>query len=550
MRDRISWQGGAILAVALGLALAPLRVAAQVTPPVKVELVPWANNIQAITAMANCGDHRLFVATQGGSIWIVTDSMTVRPEPFLNIYWLVHFAGEQGLLGLAFDPGYADNGHFYVHYTQPFSAGHNSIVSRFTVSVDDPDQADPNSEMVLMSIPQPGVIHKAGDLEFGPDGYLYLSIGDGGPQGDPDNQGQSLDTRLGKILRISVNADGTWNAPATNPFAGAQGDTLPETYAYGVRNPFRISVDPLNGDVWFGDVGQNSFDEVNRIPAGSNGLNFGWRCYEGAMPIYPTECPDSSSLAWPVAEHANVMNGGDFCAVIGGKVYRGSKYPRLYGRYLYTDYCSGVIRSIREEGSMGWVNEELHAPVWAGNTTFGKDSAGELYLANQVTKRIYKIVDRCPMPAPVLLNSGDSLHCSTATAYTWFHDGLELPDTTAGIAVQGDGLYWAVTDMGGGCMFTTDTVQVIHSGLAPLPATALRIWPNPALDQVTVILPAPRADGWQIALYDALGRPVRQWRGLPGGRISLQLDQVPAGQYILRARSSTGRIHGVLGIMR
>lgn len=534
-----------LITVGLGL---PAK--AQISPPVEVQRVPWVGNLQFITDLADCGDGRLFAVSQGGSIWVITDSMTVLPQPFLNIWWLIYFSGEQGLLGLAFDPDYASNGHFYVNYTQPYEAGHNTIISRFTVSTGDPNVADPNSEVVLMTIPQGGDIHKGGDLEFGTDGYLYLTIGDGGPQGDPTNNAQNLNTRLGKVLRIDVHADGTWSAPPDNPFATAV-DTLPEIYAYGVRNPFRLGLDRLTGDLWFGDVGQSSYEEVNFMEAGTSGMNFGWRCYEGNMPYLPDDCPDGTALRYPVVAHANIMNGGSFCALIGGKVYRGSQYPRLYGRYFYTDYCNGSIRTIRPAEGGGWLDEQVLAPGMAGNTCIAEDSAGELYLANQLTQTVYKLVDRCPMAAPTLTDADTALHCSDAVGYAWYRNGELLPgETGQALAYPADGIYWAVADMGNGCLFTTDSLQVLHTGIPSAPSIALKTFPNPAQDRLTVQLPFATNTPWQVELVDLLGRPLHRWPGAGNQSLDLSIAEVPQGRYLLWARTAEGAYCVALCVVR
>jgi glucose/arabinose dehydrogenase len=378
---------------------------AQTTPPVTVDLVPWATGLQYVTEIAHCGDGRLFAATQGGTIWVISDSMTVLPQPFLNIWYKLWFSGEQGLIGLAFDPDYAENGHFYVNYTQPDSLGHNTIISRFTVT-SDPNVADPNSEVVLMSIPQTGYEHKGGDLEFDEAGHLYISIGDGGPQGDPNQHAQNLNSRMGKLLRIDVQDDGSWTVPPDNPFVGAESDTLPEIWAYGLRNPYRIGLDTVADRLWIGDVGGSSYDEVDAVSLDAGGLNFGWRCYEGDAPFLPGDCPSDTGITWPVTTQANILNGGSFCALIGGKVYHGNQYPRLYGRYLYTDYCSGNIRSVRPADGGGWLDESLLPTSAPGSSCIAENHLGELFLANQVTQTVYKITDHCPMPAPVLTRNG------------------------------------------------------------------------------------------------------------------------------------------------
>jgi glucose/arabinose dehydrogenase len=536
-----------ILTAAAVLACMPLQ--AQTTPPVTVDLVPWATGLQYVTEIAHCGDGRLFAATQGGTIWVISDSMTVLPQPFLNIWYKLWFSGEQGLIGLAFDPDYAENGHFYVNYTQPDSLGHNTIISRFTVT-SDPNVADPNSEVVLMSIPQTGYEHKGGDLEFDEAGHLYISIGDGGPQGDPNQHAQNLNSRMGKLLRIDVQDDGSWTVPPDNPFVGAESDTLPEIWAYGLRNPYRIGLDTVADRLWIGDVGGSSYDEVDAVPLDAGGLNFGWRCYEGDAPFLPGDCPSDTGITWPVTTQANILNGGSFCALIGGKVYHGSQYPRLYGRYLYTDYCSGNIRSVRPADGGGWLDENLLPTSAPGSSCIAENHLGELFLANQVTQTVYKITDHCPMPAPVLTETGDGLQCSSASSYAWYHNGVLLVDSTAAQLINPpDGLYWVAADMGGGCLFTTDTIQVLHTGLAMPGPVAVHVRPNPARDQFTVTFQQPPAGPCQLELLDPLGRHIAHWTAMGQRSVALQLTGIPAGRYVLRITAGADRSSTVVDLL-
>ncbi|HEY0979149.1 MAG TPA: PQQ-dependent sugar dehydrogenase [Flavobacteriales bacterium] len=523
---------------------------AQTAPPVTLDLVPWATGIPYITDIADCGDGRLFVVQQGGAIRIVSDSMTVLPTPFLNIFSQVHFSGEQGLLGLVFDPDYATNGHFYVNYTTPPAAGHNTIIARFTVSDSNPNVADPTSQVVLLTIPQPGVIHKAGDLEFGPDGMLYLSIGDGGPQGDPANSGQRMDTQLGKLLRIEVQEDGTWTVPPDNPFVGAVSDTLPEIWAFGARNPFRFGIDPLNGDLWFGDVGHQGFEEVNRLPGDTSGVNFGWRCYEGFQAYALEGCPADSLLEFPMITHANILNGGTFCAVIGGKVYRGSRFPRLYGRYLYTDYCSGEFRSFLPDGQGGWLNEQLRAAGQFGFSCLVTDGAGELFTGNRGQQMVYKVVDRCPMDAPVLSDLGGALFVDAGVGFTWLHDGDTLHDVTGPELVGPvSGSYQVVVDMGNGCLFTTDTVEVVSTGVPTWRAPVVQVRPDPASDRVMLTWPK-NLPALRIELLDLFGRVVRRWPGGADGSAELFVGDLPSGRYVVRLNTAAGWSSAALGVVR
>ena len=270
---------------------------------------------------------RLFVAQQTGEIRIV-DGAALLPNPFLDLSDLVSCCGEQGLLGLAFHPDYATNGFFYVHYTD-LNGG--SVIARYSVSSSDPNAADASSSLTLLTWPQPFGNHNGGQLAFGPDGFLYIGVGDGGDAGDPDNRGQDLTTLLGKVLRIDVDSTDpglNYAVPPSNPFFGSP-PTLPEIWAYGLRNPWRFSFDRGTGDLFIGDVGQNAVEEIDFQPAASpGGENYGWRLMEGSSCFNPpTNCNDGS-LILPILEYSHFLG----CSVTGGYVYRGSLYPQLRGR--------------------------------------------------------------------------------------------------------------------------------------------------------------------------------------------------------------------------
>ncbi len=256
-------------------------------------------------------------------------------------------------------------------------------------------------------------------------------------------------------------------------------------------------------------------------------------------------------LQFPVAAHANIMNGGNFCALIGGKVYRGPRFPRLYGRYLYTDYCSGVIRSILPADGGDWTDEQVLAPGLAGNTCIAEDSAGELYLANQITQRVYKLVDRCPMPPPMLMDVDTALQCSDATGYAWYRNGELLPaETGQALHFPADGSYWVVADMGNGCLFTTDTVQVVHTGLpASVPPDGLKVFPNPAMDHLRISLPQQAATSWAITLLDLSGRPVRNWTSMGDHPRTIAVNGLVAGRYLLRVTTGSGTYCAPVGIV-
>jgi glucose/arabinose dehydrogenase len=332
-----------------------------------------ADGLERPVGLFNAGDGsgRLFVLEQPGTIRIIKEG-EVLPTPFLDIVDRVGSGGsEQGLLGLAFHPNYAENGHFYVNYTD---RNGNTVIARFSVS-DNPDQADPASEVQLLGVEQPFGNHNGGMLAFGPDGYLYLGLGDGGSAGDPFGNAQSLSTLLGKILRIDVDDGDPYAIPPDNPFASGGG--RPEIWAYGLRNPWRFSFDLLTNDLYIGDVGQNQWEEIDFLPAGSpGGANFGWNYREGAHP-YEGSPPAGLNLIDPVAEYDHSQG----CSVTGGYVYRGQDLPDWSGVYLYGDYCSGLVWGLLHLPDGSWQNARLFESG-ARITSFGQDQAGEIYLVD------------------------------------------------------------------------------------------------------------------------------------------------------------------------
>ena len=341
----------------------------------------------------------MYIVEKPGRIAIAGMDGQVIATPFLDITDRVNDnGGERGLLGLAFSPNYADDGYFFVNYT---GSGGSTVVSRFTRSNADPNQADPDSEVELLNFSQPFSNHNGGDLAFGPDGFLYISSGDGGSGGDPQNNSQTRTNLLGKILRIDVlSQPGTYVIPADNPFANDD-QTLDEIWALGLRNPWRMSFDRETGDLWIGDVGQNSKEEVDFQPASSTGgENYGWRCYEGNEPFMNTaSCPDASELTFPVHTY-NTSGTNPGCSVTGGYVYRGCDYPEMIGRYIYADYCSGRIWSLTPNGSGGFTNVELLNGANFEFSSFG-EFQGELYLTAFDEGRVYKVTDANAQPLTV-----------------------------------------------------------------------------------------------------------------------------------------------------
>jgi glucose/arabinose dehydrogenase len=332
---------------------------------------------------------RLFVVEKTGRIRVIKNGALLA-QPFLDLSGRVSGGSEQGLLGLAFHPQYAANGRFVVNYTN--SSG-DTRISVFRVTAN-PDVADPSSEQVILAVAQPFANHNGGMVVFGPDGKLYLGLGDGGSGGDPQGNGQSKGVLLGKILRVDVSGAGALSVPADNPFVGQAGSRT-EIWSYGLRNPWRFSFDRAQGDLYIGDVGQNAREEVDVSPAaagGGRGVNFGWNVMEGTACYAPSSGCNRSGLTPPVLDYDHA----DGCSVIGGYVYRGQAIPALRGRYFYADYCGGWVRSFLAQGAVATDQRDWPSLRPGGQvTSFGEDAGGELYVMTSSGK-VYRIAPAQP----------------------------------------------------------------------------------------------------------------------------------------------------------
>ncbi len=521
--------------ILLSLALAlPFLVSAQLNP-VRIALQNWATGLSKPLWVTHAGDDRLFVVQRQGIIKIIADSMQVLPTPFLNLTMVVNSTNsEQGLLGLVFDPGYADNGYFYVYYINGNGTG-TSRISRFQVSAD-PNVADPTSEVILYTVPQPYWNHNGGCLQFGPDGYLYCGFGDGGSGNDPDGNGQNLGTALGSMIRIDVSQhDSTYAIPPDNPYVNTQ-DTLPEIWASGLRNPWRYSFDRLTGDMWIGDVGQNAWEEVNFWPAGDNsGPNFGWRCREGFVPtpgVSQTGCVASGPFVEPVAAFNHSTQG--WCSVIGGYVYRGPSYPRLYGKYIFTDYCTSDFITFGENYAL----DTLLSSTVNGTSAIGEDMAGELYVVDHEHGTVKKIVDACPMPAPVATYDGQVLSSTTANSWQWLLDGVVVPGANEQSYVPDvNGTYQVRANFGGNCLLLSDTVEVSNTAIQEVGEFRPAIYPQPATSTIELRSDVTGKASYDLELVDALGRTVRTttWPSQLAS-ISIDLRGLADGTYVVRGQ--------------
>lgn len=350
------------------------------------QIESFATGLTQPVDIAHAGDSRLFVVQQNGRIKVVNSDGSVNATDFLNISNLTTSSGERGLLGLAFHPEYNNNGYFFVNYTK--TSNGETVIARYKVSNNNPDVTDATSASIIMTIPQDFSNHNGGCLRFGPDGLLYIGMGDGGSGGDPNNRAQNINSLLGKMLRIDIDNGTPYISPTTNPYAGAT-PGADEIFYTGLRNPWKFNFDKLNGNLWIGDVGQNATEEINRVNAPLiGGLNFGWRCYEGNSNYNTTGCGAASNYYFPIATYP--LGGGN-CSVVGGYVYRGNNHPSYMGKYIFADYCSGKIGYIDavNGGAISWTPSQIVSQL----ATFGEDINGELYLASRSNGTLYKILD-------------------------------------------------------------------------------------------------------------------------------------------------------------
>jgi glucose/arabinose dehydrogenase len=358
-------------------------------PTVALTLV--ADGMLDPVGVTSGGDRRLYVNERAGRV------VAIEPDGSLTVFGdlsdRIAAGGERGLLGLAFHPDYQHNRRLFVDYTRSGAGGDegDTVVAELRASANGAT-LDPTTERVLLTVDQPAANHNGGQLAFGPDGYLYIGLGDGGGGGDPFGNGQNPDALLGSILRIDVDAapaEGkAYAIPPDNPFAGGGG--APEIWAKGVRNPWRFSFDRTTSQIWIGEVGQGAYEEIDRAPAETGGLNYGWPILEGNHCYESATCVPPAGYQPPITEYSHA----DGCSVTGGYVYRGTEQPGLGGFYLFGDYCSGNLWAIRADAAApagGIVTPQLLLATGLAISSFGEDAAGELFLADLNGGSIYRI---------------------------------------------------------------------------------------------------------------------------------------------------------------
>lgn len=507
--------------------------------PVTVGLEQFTIGLSNPVAITHAGDERLFVVEQAGYIQILDAEGVASTTPFLDIHTRVKSGGEQGLLGLAFAPNYSETGFFYVYYIHGTGSG-SSRISRFNVSAN-PDVADEASEQILFTWPQPYTNHNGGDIHFGPDGYLYIGFGDGGNGGDPQGHAQNFTDPLGDMIRIDVSdPDTTYTIPPTNPFANATGDTLQEIWASGLRNPFRWGFDALTGDLWIGDVGQNAYEEVDHWPAGeqyNSHPNFGWNCYEGLHDFDPDGCVGLTNYVPPVAEHAQSTFG--WYSLIGGRVYRGAEFPRLEGRYLYTDYVGGQFYSLLPDGIGGFTRELVRSTSTQGLACIGENSTGELFVGNVTTGKIFHLVDACPMAAPTILLEDGSLQSSLADGYAWYLNGTVVPGATAQNYVPMENGTYTVRGTFGTCQLFSDPLLITTVGIASLEMPQFQMRPVPAKEEL-VLSQLPNGTE-RVRVTDMTGRTVLEVSAMnTKERLVLNVAELRNGNYVVSILGRNG----------
>ncbi|MBI1191773.1 MAG: cadherin [Bacteroidetes bacterium] len=517
-------------------------------------LQPFASGLSEPVDITNAGDDRLFIVEKRGAIQILNARGAKIPTPFLDIDPQVSTGSERGLLGMAFHPEYATNGYFYVNYTN--NAG-NTVISRFTRSALNPNVADPASEVILLTVTQPFSNHNAGDLNFGPDGYLYIALGDGGSFGDPGNRSQTKTNLLGKVLRIDVDSGSPYGIPADNPFVGDP-TYAPEIWALGVRNPWRCSFDALTGDYWIADVGQDDWEEVNVQPASSTGgENYGWRCYEGDEPYNLSGCSSIGTYDFPVFVYPhNFTTGG--ISITGGYVYRGIGNPSLYGKYLFCDYLSGNWWALEDNGSGGYIITP-YGNVQSLISTFGEDAENELYAANLSTGQIYKIVENCN--AGSIVTGLDAIVLGpNSVSLAWDAlpnaDGYQINGRAVG-APNFSKIQTTATQRSVNILTASTNyewfVRARCNDLSITAPSTLKNFSTPALRQAVALqvlqdgqqlyFDAPASGQWM--LHDLAGRLVRQGQTLEG-RNPVSTQQLPDGLYVLSTQTETGQYRSAL----
>jgi glucose/arabinose dehydrogenase len=513
---------------------------------IDLSLEIFANDLDSPTDIANAGDDRLFIVEKSGRIQIIDALGEKKPSPFLDITNKVNAqASERGLLGLAFHPDYFDNGYFFVNYT---NANGHTVVERYTVSMDNPDLADLSSGKIIITINQPRSNHNGGDINFGPDGYLYIGMGDGGGAGDQPNNALNGGELLGKMLRIDVNTENTpYEIPMDNPFVDST-NILDEIWALGLRNPWRFSFD-RQGNMWIADVGQDAWEEIDFQPANSEGgENYGWSCKEGYVDYLPNRCGPDSLYTDPVFVYANNFSEG--CSVTGGYRYQGCTYPRLYDHYIFTDYCTGkfwaTFKCPTDTCSNDFETEQVANLQDQQYVSFGENVDGELFVAAIGLGNIYRVIETNEVfDKPVIDSTASGLSVPDIyTDYQWYLNGSVIQGATGPTLVPVDlGEYFVEVSNRKGCKVASLSIEVNDvSSIRDLNIKGLvYLSPNPAKNDMRISW-NPKLNIVDLQVYDVTGNQVWKQKIDKQFQTVIPMNGFPNGMYVLKIETSEGMI--------
>lgn len=524
-----------------------LGVPAVLQAQIDVNLAFLAGGYTRPCEIVHAGDERLFVVEQTGNIKILYTDGSQEANVFLNITDRVDAqGGEKGLLGLAFPPDFCSSGKFYVNYTNTTGNQLRTRVSRFTVDANNENLALSTSEEIILEFNQDFSNHNGGKLEFGPDGYLYIATGDGGSGGDPNNNGQSRNTLLGKLLRIDVSTE-PYSIPADNPFVGIP-NTLPEIWAYGLRNPWKFAFDEATGQLFIGDVGQNSREEISYAPTGGGaGNNYGWRCYEGFNIYDDSECGDVGELVDPIFDYGHASIGsGSRCSVTGGRVYRGPSFTELQGHYIFADYCSGEYWTI--SGSENEWETFYGGPLAGGIVAFGSDVWGELYAVRGSAGTVSRVLEASDeLLTQIYMPDLNTLQSDLdGETYIWTLNGEIIEgENGPSITPQSNGFYGLTVLTSSGCSIVSQSFEVITvSTINRDRVRNLKLFPNPAYNEVKLEIDLYQSISiFTIEIYAPDGKLVEILKGIPYQALTtIPLGNIKQGLYFVLVRTQEGDI--------
>jgi glucose/arabinose dehydrogenase len=498
---------------------------------ISIELDAITEEFVSPTVVTHAGDERLFVVEQPGFIRIFYRDGSSEETPFLDIEDRVEdFGSEQGLLGLAFPPDYCTDGRFYVNYTHTDQGQLVTRISRFEVDPDNPNQGDPDSEEILIQFDQDFSNHNGGHIEFGLDGFLYISTGDGGSSGDPNNRAQDITSYLGKMLRIDVSPETGYEIPLDNPYI-FDDFGQDEIWSFGLRNAWKFAFDRATGNIYIADVGQNAIEEVNFELAGAaGGLNYGWRCYEGPEEYNLSNC-EGSDYVFPITFYPHSTPDFSHCSVTGGRVYRGPSFESFNGAYFFCDFCSGVFWATFP-GPDDFVTEEFGTQGASFVTTWGEDYLGEVYVGN--TNQIYRLTDPADQLVEDLTLNGNVLSTPVeGNVYTWFLNGEQLSVTTIpSTEISETGIYNVEVQTPNGCTYNAqlNVTTLSTEDEMQLRQTVFAV-PNPADEFVRFDADILPAEGYEVRLFSVEGRGVLS-KTIRDGNTLLDVRELPSGLYI------------------